>query len=80
MSHSTPEEIEAEAGEDWDYIVAEPDRLATYVRLVAITRARQEGKTPDHYTARTVCRAVRRGANIRGCARECGGLPVVPPG
>ena len=47
------DELRAEAGDDWDHIVAEPDRLAAYVRLVAITRARQEGKTPDHYTATT---------------------------
>ena len=68
------DEIRAEAGEDWDYIVAEPDRLAAFVRLVAITKARQEGKTPDHYAARTVCKRCEEvpifegaPANVEGC-------------
>ena len=60
---ATHSELKEETEDDWGHVSATPDRLTAFARLVAITRARQTGRTPDHYTARTVC-------------QHCGEVPI----
>ena len=58
-------EIQAEAGDDWQEISGDPEKLRAFVDMLTIAAMRERAEVPPHYTATTVC-------------RHCGPVPIFP--
>ena len=48
-------ELHAEAGDDWPDLVADEHQLEAFADTLQITRMRERGEVPSHYTATTDC-------------------------
>jgi len=59
------EELQAEAGPDWSWLQRHVQALKAFADCVRISRMRQRGEVPAHYTATTNCRG-------------CGPVPIFP--
>lgn len=50
------DELQTEAGADWDWLRHDVQALRAFAESVQITRTRERGEIPAHYTATTTCR------------------------
>jgi len=50
-----PDELQQEAGDDWDEVSNDPAQLVAFADSLAIVQIRERGIVPDHYTATTEC-------------------------
>lgn len=62
--HGIPiRELHAEAGDDWPGLVADKNQLDAFADTLQITRMRERGEVPSHYTSTTDC-------------KRCGTVPI----
>ena len=85
------DELKKEAGEDWQELVAEPDKLYAFADAISKQRLMEQGIVPDSYTAITHCKAcgdvyvtpaLVNNGNVLGCPwcwNRAKGLPILQP-
>ena len=57
------QQLRAEAGDDWPEIVGDKSQFEAFAETLQITRMRERGEVPSHYTALTEC-------------KNCGTVPI----
>lgn len=68
-------EIQSKAGDDWQEISGDPEKLRAFVDMLTITAMREHGEVPPHYTATTVCRRCGPVPIFSGLPDEVAGCP-----
>ena len=74
--HGIPmRELCAEAGDDWPEIVADKSQFEAFAQTLLITRMRERGEVPSHYTAITECKFCGIVPIFEGCPPKVKGCP-----
>ena len=74
--HGIPvRELRAEAGDDWREIVTDKSQFDAFVQTLLITRMRERGEVPSHYTAITECKYCGIVPIFEGCPPKVNGCP-----
>jgi len=74
--HGIPiRELRAEAGDDWLEIIADKSQFEAFAQTLLVTRMRERGEVPSHYTAVTECRFCGIVPIFEGCPHKVGGCP-----
>ena len=68
-------ELRKKAGNDWQEIANDPDKLKSFTELIVIVEMREMGICPDHYTARTDCKRCGKVPIWSGCPPQVDGCP-----
>lgn len=68
-------ELEDEAGEDWAWIRADSEALASLKYAVRTKRMREHGMVPPDYTASTICRSCGPVPIFQGSPAQVDGCP-----
>ena len=68
-------ELRKKAGEDWQEIADDPDKLKVFTELLMIVEMREKGVAPDHYTRETCCKRCGTVPIFEGCPSQVDGCP-----
>ena len=74
--HGIPiRELRAEAGDDWPEILADKRQFEAFAQTLLITRMREKGQVPSHYSAITECKYCGTVPIFEGCPPKVKGCP-----
>ncbi len=68
-------EIKTVAGDDWQEISGDPEKLRAFADMLSITAMRERGEAPLHYTMTTTCRRCGPVPIFEGCPPRVDGCP-----
>jgi len=69
------QQLRAEAGDDWPDIVGDQSQFEAFAQTLLITRMRERGEVPSHYTATTECKFCGIVPIFEGCPHKVEGCP-----
>ena len=72
---SSLDEIREKIGPEWEEISKNPAELRAFLNLLAISKMRERGIAPDHYTSTTTCKHCGPVPIWQGCPPEVLGCP-----